>query len=213
VIALDPGHNGANAAHPGEVNRLVDAGGFQKACNTVGASTDAGYPESRFNMEVALLLRSRLEAEGAQVHLTRPDDLGVGPCIDERGAFGGSVGADVLVSIHADGAPADGHGFHVIRPAVVVGYTEPIVDPSAVLASAIRDALSAAGMQPSTYTGTDGIDVRGDLGTLNRSAVPAVIVEAGNLRNPGDAQKLTSTEGQARLADGLAAGIVAFLSR
>jgi N-acetylmuramoyl-L-alanine amidase len=213
IIALDPGHNGGNAAHPEQVNRPVDAGGFTKPCNTVGASTDAGYSEARYNLDVALLVRVHLEERGATVRLTRDTNDGVGPCIDERGRFGGSVGADVLVSIHADGAPADASGFHVIRPALVSGYTDGIVEPSAVLARSVRDALVQAGLAPANYAGADGIDVRGDLGTLNHSEVPAVLVETANMRNADDARRLHDPAGRQQIADGIATGIVDFLTR
>src|SRR3954451_19394199 len=39
VVALDPGHNGGNAAAPAQINRLVPAGGFTKPCNTTGTAT------------------------------------------------------------------------------------------------------------------------------------------------------------------------------
>jgi N-acetylmuramoyl-L-alanine amidase len=45
TVVLNPGHNGGNAAHQGEINRLVPAGyGDRKACDTTGTSTNAGYP-------------------------------------------------------------------------------------------------------------------------------------------------------------------------
>jgi N-acetylmuramoyl-L-alanine amidase len=210
VIVVDPGHNGANGAHPEIINRPVDAGGFQKACNTTGAATDDGVTESSINWAVAQLLRDRLESEGARVILTRDSDDGVGPCIDERGRAAAEAHADLLVSVHADGAPAGAHGFHVIHPALRPGYTDDTVGPSAELASAVRDALVADGFTPSTYIGEDGLDERDDLGTLNLAGVPAVMVEAGNLRNTGDAGTLTSAGGQARLAAALASGVLTF---
>jgi N-acetylmuramoyl-L-alanine amidase len=213
TVALDPGHNGGNAAHPDVVNRLVDAGGFMKPCNTVGASTDDGYTESQLNLDIARLVQARLEARGARVLLTRESNDGVGPCIDERGRFGAAVGADLLVSIHADGAPAEEHGFHVITPAVVTGYTDGIVDSSAALARSLRDALVAVGLTPATYAGVEGIDVRGDLGTLNHSSIPAVIVESANLRNGEEAARLHTSGGRAQVADGIAMGITTFLTR
>jgi N-acetylmuramoyl-L-alanine amidase len=210
VIVVDPGHNGANGAHPEEINRPVDAGGFQKACNTTGAATNGGVTESSINWAVAQLLRDRLEAHGATVILTRDSDDGVGPCIDERGRTAADAHADLLLSVHADGAPAGAHGFHVIHPALRPGYTDDTVGPSAEAATVVRDALVAAGFTPSTYVGDDGLDERDDLGTLNLASVPAVMVEAGNLRNDGDAQTLTSEDGQSRLADALASGALAF---
>jgi len=212
VVVVDPGHNGANAAHPEEIARPVDAGGFTKACNTTGTATDDGVTESSINWAVAQLLRDRLRAAGAEVILTRQDDEGVGPCVDQRGRTAADAGADVLVSVHADGAPADAAGFHVIHPGLRPGYTDGTVEPSAALAAAVRDALVTGGFRPSTYVGEDGLDQRDDLGTLNLARVPAVMVEAGNLRNRGDAAVLASPEGQARLADALAAGVEAYLA-
>lgn len=213
TVAVDPGHNGRNGSAPSETNRLVDAGGFKKACNSTGSATGAGVSESSVNWSIALAVRTRLEAQGAVVVLTRPDDRGVGPCIDERAAIADRAHADVLLSIHTDGAAAGSYGFHVIRPGLVPGYTEDIAGPSATLATALRDALVGAGLHPSTYAGRDGLITRTDLGTLNRSDVPACIVELGNLRNPGDAATFTSPAGQARAADALVAGVAAWLAR
>jgi N-acetylmuramoyl-L-alanine amidase len=58
VVVVDPGHNGANGAHPEEIGRPVDAGGFQKACNTAGAATADGTSESSINWAVAQLVRA-----------------------------------------------------------------------------------------------------------------------------------------------------------
>jgi len=139
VIALDPGHNGGNFDAPDEINEPVDAGTETKPCNTPGAVTEDGYRESTFNLELAEHLRGELEARGAKVAMTREDDEGVGPCIDERGTFGQEVGADVLLSIHADGADPAEHGFHVIRPA---GWEEQS-DIAYTLADTIEAFLAA----------------------------------------------------------------------
>ncbi len=72
VITLDPGHNGRNWEDPSYINRLVNAGGFLKACNTTGTETDAGFPESEFNFDVALDLAMDLRRQGVWVVMTRP---------------------------------------------------------------------------------------------------------------------------------------------
>jgi N-acetylmuramoyl-L-alanine amidase len=211
VVVIDPGHNGANGAHPEVINQMVDAGGFQKACNTTGTATDDGYPESRFNWEVAQLLRDRLEAAGVDVILTRDDDDGAGPCVDERGQLAARSGAAALVSIHADGAPSGARGFHVIHPGLRPGYTDATVAPSTELATAVRDALVAAGFTSASYIGSGGLDQRDDLGTLNRAEVPAVMLESGNMRDATDAAWITSPEGRQRLADALADAVLAWV--
>lgn len=212
VIVVDPGHNGANAKYPAQINQLVDAGGFQKACNTTGTAS-GDLTESRFNWETAQRLRSMLEAAGATVVLTRPSDDGWGPCVDQRGLMAERSKADLLVSIHADGADPSASGFHVIRPATGAVVTEANNRSSARLAEHLRDALVARGFAPATYVGgRSGIVERSDIATVNRAGVPAVMLESGNMHNAGDLALLRSPEVQQRIADALAAAVTAFLA-
>ena len=213
VIAVDPGHNGGNFTHTAEISRQVQAGGFTKECDTTGTETDAGYTEAAFTFDVATRLTALLRAEGATVVLTRTDNTSVGPCVDERAAIGNRAHANAAISIHADGGPVSGRGYHVMEPVLIKGYTDAIVSPSARLAAAINAAYrSGTGMPPSDYIGTDGIDPRGDMGGLNLSTVPKVLVECGNMRNATDAGLLASAAFRARIAAALAAGLAAYVS-
>jgi N-acetylmuramoyl-L-alanine amidase len=213
VIALDPGHNGGNATHPKEVNRKVWIGNEWKVCNTVGTSTNAGYAEHRFTWALAKRVKARLVALGATVKMTRNNDTGWGPCSTTRGRFGAKVHADLMISLHGDGLASSQHGFVVIRPGLVKGYTDDILARSKTLAYAIRAGLGRLHVSRSTAYGGDGLDVRTDLGTLNLSNVPVVLVELGNMRNAHDAALMSSGKGQARYADGLVSGIRAYLHR
>ncbi|MFW6870121.1 N-acetylmuramoyl-L-alanine amidase family protein [Nocardioides sp. CPCC 206347] len=220
VVVLDPGHQLGNRHHGSEIARPVDAGGFDKECNTTGAATNAGYPEATFTWKVAVAARRILRRLGARVVLTRAsnsDDLW-GPCVDVRGSIGnpGEPGrtADLRVSIHADGVAVDGaRGFHVIRPGVLDGWTDDIAKPSRKLAVDVRDALEAAGFPASSYQGRNGIDVRTDLGTLNHSDIPTVMVELANMRDPRDAALVESAQGRNRYARALAQAIRKYLAR
>jgi N-acetylmuramoyl-L-alanine amidase len=212
VILLDPGHNGGNAAHPDIINQLVNVVTEQKACDTTGAQTDAGYPEYAFNFDVAIRLARLLRKDGAKVVLTRHTDTGVGPCVTERAAIGNRAHANAAISIHADGGPASGSGFEVIEPGLVPGYNDKIVGPSRRLGLDIRNAYHAITGEPySDYIGSAGLDVRTDLGGLNLSKVPKVFIECANMRNSGDAARLTSAAFRQRIAVALAAGFIAFL--
>ena len=214
TIAVDPGHNGRNWAHPAEINRLVDAGTLRKACDTTGTSTSSGYAEPAFTFDVAVRLRRILRKAGATVVLTRPSNAGWGPCITERAAIGNRAHADAAVSIHADGGPASGRGFHVIYPPSTRGLTDDIAKSSRCLALAMRRAYRAGtGLPYATYLSGNGLSVRSDLGGLNLSDVPKVFVETGNMRNRGDASQLASPRFRERIARSIAAGLARFLSR
>ena len=211
VVVIDPGHNGGNIDHLDQVTRLVDAGhGARKPCNEIGAQTATGYAEHAFTWDVAARLRSLLAARGIDVRLTRSSDRGVGPCVDVRGRFGNAVKADAVVSVHADGGPASGTGFHVIEA------TRPAGDKAAStgLALAVRKAmLAGSGLRYATYIGSgDGLAVRDDLAGLTLSSRPTVMVEAGNMANRADAALQASAAGRQRVAAALATGILAFLA-
>jgi len=215
VVVLNPGHNGGNATHAAEIARQVPAGfGQYKACDTTGTSTDAGYPEHAFTWDVTLRVRAILQAHGVRVVLTRPNDTGVGPCVDQRAAIGNATGVAAVVSIHADGAPAGDHGFHVCyasRPPA--GAT--IEAHSVALSTAVHNALAAgSGLVPATYIGDGrGYFPRSDLAGLNLAIRPATFLEIGNMRNASDAATLSSTSGRARIAAAVAAGILSYLGR
>ena len=153
-----------------------------------------------------------LQAAGAHVIMTRTTNDGWGPCIDQRAAIGNSAHADAAISIHADGGPAAGRGFHVLMPALVPGYTDDIYGSSHRLGVAVRDAFLATGMPTSTYYAAQGLAERTDLGGLNLSNVPKVFIETGNMRNPTDASLLESGDFRGRAAQDLAVGLNLFLS-
>jgi N-acetylmuramoyl-L-alanine amidase len=216
VIVLDAGHQLGNHNFPEEINRLVPAGGFSKPCNTTGTATEGGYAEATFAWNVTMKLKAKLEKSGATVVLTRTSNREDrwGPCVDVRGRAGNKLHADLKLSIHGDGSLASGaHGFHVIYPPDRAPWTDDIFKPSKRLALVTKKALVTKGFSVATYiAGGDGLDERSDLGTLNLSDVPVVMLESGNMRDSGDAAVMTSAKGQARYARALAVAVRAFLS-
>jgi N-acetylmuramoyl-L-alanine amidase len=144
---------------------------------------------------------------------TRNNDTGVGPCINERAAIGNRAKADAALSVHADGASVSGHGFHIIEPASLKGHTDKIMKASDRLGLALRAAyLKGTKIPYSNYAGKNGLNVRSDLGGLNLSTVPKVLIETGNMRNPGDAAKLSDAKFRQRIAQSLADGFSAYFS-
>jgi N-acetylmuramoyl-L-alanine amidase len=215
VITIDPGHNGRNWANPEIINRIVYAGnGVYKACNTTGTSVRGGLTEPAHNLWVARKLRRILERRGARVVFTRTTNRGVGPCITRRARIGNRAKADVVLSIHADGNDAPStRGFHIIRSTGMVGG-DRVERASKRLARTVSRAFHAkTGMPYSTYVGgRHAVMPRRDIGGMNLSKRPAVMVETGNMRNATDASLLSSRSFRLREARALARGLQRFLT-
>ncbi|MEV5155117.1 N-acetylmuramoyl-L-alanine amidase [Streptomyces werraensis] len=216
VVVIDPGHNPTNVRHTAEINRQVDVGTHRKECDTTGTSTNDGYAEAEFTLDVAHRMRALLEQRGATVKLTQDRDRPYGPCVDERARIGNAAKADAVVSIHADGSGAGNRGFHVILPGSVnegEADTRAIVGPSRALGERIAgNFVRVTGTAPSNYIGGGtGLVTRKDLGGLNLSTVPKVFIECGNMRDSKDAALLTSGAWRQKAAQGISEGIVSFL--
>lgn len=182
-----------------------------KPCNTTGTSTNAGYPEHAFTWAVALRVRQLLEQQHITVVMTRPNDTGVGPCVNKRAEIGNAANATAVVSIHGDGATA-GHGFHIMRAVHDLG-TPSADEASGRLAVDVHNSMLAeSGMTTATYAGSNGYDQRADLAGLNLSSRPTIMIECGNMRDAGDATRMSTVDGQDHIAAALAAGIEEFLA-
>ncbi|MFJ1457268.1 N-acetylmuramoyl-L-alanine amidase [Nocardia sp. N2S4-5] len=214
TVFLDPGHQGSD--HNQDISRPVgDGRGGTKECQTTGMTTVNGVPEHTITWNVSQLVKQSLEAMGAKVVLSRADDSGWGRCIDERAAAANDSGADVAISIHADGAPASERGFHLIVPQL------PIPDPTAhqvqsgaglAATKVVRDAYLQAGFPTATYGGAvDGLQTRADIAGPALTRVPDVFLEMGNGANPEDAAQLESREGQLQHAVAIATGLTGYL--
>ncbi|MER7824488.1 N-acetylmuramoyl-L-alanine amidase [Streptomyces sp. NPDC096097] len=216
TVVVDPGHNAGNFEHTEEIDQQVDIGTNRKECDTTGTTTNAGYKEADFTLDVSLRLRTALESQGAKVVLTHQADRPWGPCITERARIGNEAQADAVVSVHADGVSAGNRGFHIILPAKVksgAADTAKIVEPSRQLGERIAGNFArTTGSAPANYLGSGtGLVVRDDLGGLNLSTRPKVFIECGNMRDAKDAAQLTSPEWRQKAAQGIADGIVGFL--
>ncbi|MBJ8343502.1 N-acetylmuramoyl-L-alanine amidase [Antrihabitans sp. YC2-6] len=214
TIFLDPGHQGTN--HTEDMARQVDDGrGGTKECQTSGMTTPNGVAEHTINWKVSQLVKAAVESLGAKVVMSRNDDEGWGGCIDERAAAANASGADVAVSIHADGAPPADHGFHLIVPQLPIPNAAADQAQSgggAQLSKDVRDAYVRSGFSPANYAGAvDGLQTRADVAGPALTTVPLVFVEMGNGANPEDAQLLETGEGQLKHAIAITTGVVSYL--
>jgi N-acetylmuramoyl-L-alanine amidase len=208
VVFIDPGHNGANDA---SIGRQVPTGrGGTKDCQASGTSTNSGYQEHTFTWDTALRVRAALNALGVRTAMSRGNDNALGPCVDERANMANALRPNAILSIHGDGGPPSGRGFHV-------NYSSPPLNaaqsgPSVQYARVMRDQMQASGLTPSTYIGQGGLYGRSDLSGLNLAQYPSILVECGNMKNPADSALMESPEGRQKYADAMVRGIAGFLA-
>ncbi len=216
TVVVDPGHQLGNVNFPAQINRPVPAGGFTKPCNTTGTATDGGYPEATLTWQVSRVLRARLTDLGARVVMTRTSN--------RDGPLGAVRRRPRSRRQPHQGRPQDQHPRRRVvrrrRPRLprhrprLPGRRGPTTSPGRRWPWPARCAPGwcAPGCRSATYVaGGDGLDVRSDLATLNLSDVPTVMVELGNMRDPGDARRMTTARGRAAYASALLAGIRRFL--
>ena len=216
LILLDPGHQLGNS-NPRFAKQMAQKkwnGTTVKGCNTTGTATAKGLPEATFNWRVAKRLKRMLEDAGARVELTRTTNSreAWGPCVWDRAGHANRIGADAMVSIHADGSSSGNRGFFVLAPGLVKGWTEDVVRPGRRLARAMIAGMADAGAPRSNYI-RDQLMVSTNTTGLNFSDVPTVTVELGNMRDRVDARRMESAAGQRQYAQWLLAGLERYFSR
>jgi N-acetylmuramoyl-L-alanine amidase len=201
----------AAGANDSSISRQVPTGrGGTKNCQESGTSTDNGYPEHTFTWDTTLRIRQELSALGVRTAMSRGNDTGLGPCVDERAEMANSLKPNAIVSIHADGGPPTGRGFHVNYSAPPLNQAQ--AGPSVQFAQVMRDQLQASGLVPATYIGSGGLYPRADLAGLNLAQYPSILIELGNMKNPADVGLITTEEGRQKYADAVVRGIAGFLA-
>ncbi|MGK2879593.1 MAG: Rv3717 family N-acetylmuramoyl-L-alanine amidase [Mycobacterium sp.] len=208
IVFLDPGHNGVN--NSANSVQVPTGRGGTKDCQASGTSSDGGLTEHAFTWDTVLRIKQALMALNVRVAMSRGDDTSQGPCVDQRAALANAVTPDAIVSVHADGGPASGRGFHIL-------YSDPPLNDAQAgaavqFAQLMADQLSQAGIPESTYVGSNGLMGRSDIAGLNLAQYPSILVELGNMKNSVDSELMASAEGRQLYANAVVKGIVAYLA-
>ncbi|MCG7420161.1 N-acetylmuramoyl-L-alanine amidase [Macrococcoides goetzii] len=142
VIMIDPGHGG----------------------NDQGASSKDGTIEKVITLKTSLMLKQKLEEEGATVLMTRNSDEYI-KLKNRKGA------ADVFISIHADALEASSpHG-------LTVYYHH---DNQKVLADTLHMAIKQKALLSDRGVRQENFQV------IRQTKTPAVLLELGYISNPTD---------------------------
>jgi N-acetylmuramoyl-L-alanine amidase len=202
LVVLDPGHGGADPGASGGVSR----------------------EEKRFTLDIAKRVRTRLRESQVRVMMTRERDQTMS--LEERCWRGDRFGADVFVSIHFNASrdratsgvetyivPAPGYPTTAeAEQRAVASRTRTCPGnkhdgANTVLAQYIHKGLVA-------HTGATDRGVRRARFYVIRNAnAPAVLLECGFLSNSREMSKIDSESYRDRIAEGIARGILTYLSR
>lgn len=215
---------------------VVDAGHGGRDQGANGAN---GTGESHVNLEIAELLRARLESSSSidwdtgaittgsdypavrRVWLTRPAD---GPeegdvevSLAYRAEMSNRAGADVLVSVHNNTSPETTGSTPGTDAFYSVGSSgsdrlASLIHEEMVRSLAPLGSEWSSGMVSGPKARVDPDSGDDFYGLLRRSEAPAVIVEGLYISDADEEAILNSTEGHQTYADAVYRGIVRFLT-
>lgn len=159
-----------------------------------------GIKEKDLNLSIALQAAQLLEAEGIAVEMTRRADEDVD--LYARTDFANALQADIFVSVHCNASVEyeDALGIYTCA------YSKD--SPGWSLAELLHDAMIAA-----AGAADFEMEERPNLAVLRTSEVPAALVECGFMSTESELAMLVQPEYQARLARGIADGILAYLAQ
>ncbi|MGE4413004.1 MAG: N-acetylmuramoyl-L-alanine amidase, partial [Candidatus Caldatribacteriota bacterium] len=174
VIVLDPGHGG----------------------ESIGAIGPGDIHEKEVVLEIAKFLQGLLIEKGAQVIMTRSQDINVN--VQKRIDMAVENKADLFISIHANSHAegADAINYHGPMTLYNYHYNEKLAE--IMLASLVK----RTGLPPTR------VWQRADLTVLRCPQLPSVLVETGFLMHPDDNWYLLQPEYQYEIAKAIADGIV-----
>jgi len=198
LVVLDPGHGGKDA----------------------GAVSPRKVYEKLAVLSIAKRVKAHLEARNIQVRLTRSSDLFIP--LQQRSDFAAKAGADIFVSIHADGAEdsrANGVETFVMTAAGCdsSNHYGQGGDKSAKRGNQYDAANTVLGfsIQSNLIKTTKRSDRglrRARFAVLKNAPCPAALVECGFLTNPEEEALMIDANYREAAARGISNGILGYIT-
>lgn len=183
TVLLDPGHGGTDTG----------AAGIQGLCG--------GFAEKDVNLALAEVLRQRLSQLGAQVTMTRTDDSF--PTLADRYRQAAGELPDFYLAIHHNSTAllADTN-----TTAGLECYYHG--EENAAFAESLLTQLSAVTAQPIRQSAENSYFY-----VCRQSGIRAVLLEAGYLVNPQEAESCAGAQRQRLFAEGTVRGLLFYLAQ
>ncbi|MGZ7150318.1 N-acetylmuramoyl-L-alanine amidase [Bacillus sp. BC08] len=187
LVVIDPGHQQKANLNLEPIGPGATTQKYKVTDGTTGVVTKKR--EAVLVLEMAFLLKEKLEAKGIQVLMTRTSqDVDISN--KERATFANDHKANLFLRLHADGSENPNQsGFAVLTPAEGSPYTKEIYAESLQISQTIVNK-----MRENQQVKVNGIKFRDDLSGFNWSKVPGVLLELGFMSNPEEDKKLSDSQ-------------------
>ncbi|MES5883981.1 MULTISPECIES: N-acetylmuramoyl-L-alanine amidase [unclassified Bacillus cereus group] len=187
LVVIDPGHQQKANLNLEPIGPGATTQKYKVTDGTTGVVTKKR--EAVLVLEMAFLLKEKLEAKGIQVLMTRiSQDVDISN--KERATFANNHKANLFLRLHADGSENPNQsGFAVLTPAEGSPYTKEIYAESLQISQTIVNK-----MRENQQVKVNGIKFRDDLSGFNWSKVPGVLLELGFMSNHEEDKKLSDPQ-------------------
>ncbi len=187
LVVIDPGHQQKANLNLEPIGPGATTQKYKVTDGTTGVVTKKR--EAVLVLEMAFILKEKLEAKGMQVLMTRTSqDVDISN--KERATFANDHKANLFLRLHADGSENPNQsGFAVLTPAEGSPYTKEIYAESLQISQTIVNK-----MRENHQVKVNGIKYRDDLSGFNWAKVPGVLLELGFMSNPEEDKKLSDPQ-------------------
>ncbi|MFD5263979.1 N-acetylmuramoyl-L-alanine amidase [Bacillus wiedmannii] len=187
LVVIDPGHQQKANLNLEPIGPGATTQKYKVTDGTTGVVTKKR--EAVLVLEMASVLKEKLEEKGIQVLMTRTSqDVDISN--KERATFANDHKANLFLRLHADGSENPNQsGFAVLTPAEGSPYTKEIYAESLQISQTIVNK-----MRENHQVKVNGIKFRDDLSGFNWAKVPGVLLELGFMSNPEEDKKLSDPQ-------------------
>ncbi|MED3322470.1 N-acetylmuramoyl-L-alanine amidase [Bacillus thuringiensis] len=187
LVVIDPGHQQKANLNLEPIGPGAATQKYKVTDGTTGVVTKKR--EAVLVLEMAFVLKEKLEAKGIQVLMTRTSqDVDISN--KERATFANDHKANLFLRLHADGSENPNQsGFAVLTSAEGSPYTKEIYAESLQISQTIVNK-----MRENQQVKVNGIKFRDDLSGFNWAKVPGVLLELGFMSNHEEDKKLSDPQ-------------------
>ena len=201
IIGIDPGHQSKQNL---SLEQNYPNSKVMKAKVSSGTSgVFTKIPEYKLNLEVGLLLKKKLEEQGATLVMTRiKNDVNISNI--ERAKITNKANCNMVIRLHANGSEKSTvRGYSILIPGTL--HTKSIVPQSKKFADTLDEHL-----KKNISIESDGIISRNDLTGFNWSTTPVVLLEMGYMSNKQDDKIMSTKEFKTSVVEAISESLIEY---